>query len=294
MLLDYVSRAPAEQPEEGIRVAGLLDLARLVKALGQTVDEGAMTALRGAAKADPLGTFTDQRAFIDPMGRLMLDSGPTYEGKPLRRYKSFKTLQDRGQSLREYLDGTQMGDMLGSQMEDIRVGITDMGGNMSAAFISPRGGRPGLLAIGDTMPKDAIPQLFEHEMQHAYQSMLGQPRGTNLDEMTGPMTEYLTEIGVLRPAQLARIDRDADAAGISKPTARYYATTGEAEARAAELRQQLLMQGIEEGYRTPPTLDQYQFTGTNYSVGPNDFFAIPQDADVGFHEWWQRRNQRGN
>lgn len=288
MLLDYVTRE--DQPrEDGVRVAGLLDLVALAKALGRSVDDAAVSGIMKHTAAAPEEAYRDSRTFFDPVGRLMVDTGPTYAGRPLRSYKSIDSLRDRGQTLRDYLDGTEMGEALAPQLGDIRVGKTDIG-RYGGGFTPPNSDGPGFLVISSGVDRGLTPQLFEHEMQHVYQSILGMPRGTNLDEMSGPMMEYLTEIGSLSPAQLARIDAKAPASGVPKAMARYYSSLGEAEARAAQMRGAWVHDGgVSPADLRPPELDQYQWTPDNYTVGANDFFSIPQDAGDGFSEWWKRK-----
>lgn len=290
MLLDHITN-DQRQPEEGVRVAGLLDLVNLAKLVGGAIDEPAVSAMRRSAMLEPLEAYATDRAFIDPVGRLMIDTGPTYEGRKLREYQSLDTLQRRGQKLADYLKGTQMGDMLAPHIPDIRVGITDTPG-FQAGFAPPSGKLPGVLAIGADATKEDIPSLFEHEMQHAYQSMLGMPKGTTPDRMSDAMTEYLIEIGVMSPAKSHRIERAAAAQGIDRGTARYLSTIGEAEARAAQLRQDYVTSGIPYSSLGPPEVEQYKYNPHGFDMG-KDFFAIPQWADDGFSQWWQRRQRGG-
>lgn len=290
MLLDYVS-PERKRPEEGVRVAGLLDLVQLAKALGKKIDAGAVRDMKSAAKLDPMGVYSESGTFIDPIGRLMSDIGTSYQGRPMQSYSSLEQLRNEGQTIREYLDNNEIVDALGPKFDDIRVGLLD--GRGPAGFVSPRDGQQGFMYFESNAARNGmLPQYFEHEMQHAYQSALNMPRGTSPDEMSDDMARYLVEIGALRPAQGSRIDAAASAAKIPRGDARYLATIGEAEARAAQSRQAGVDAGVPYGDLGPPQLDQYSWTPRGYTVGAKDFFPLAQDADVGFNDWWKRQWQR--
>lgn len=290
MLLDYVAREPRAE-EEGVRVAGLLDIVKLAQVLGRSIDGPAVKAMRDEAIYDPGLAYETSKTFIDPISRLMVDTGPTYEGKRLREYQSLSSLMSRGQSLTDYLKGTPMGDALAPHMPDIRVGVTEMSG-FEGGFGPPKDGRPGVLAISSNVDKARLPGIFEHEMQHVYQHLLDMPRGTTPDEMSDEMMQYLIEAGVVRPAMSARIDRAAADQGVTRGAARYMSTIGEAEARAAQVRQDNLSGGLRYEHLGRPSVEQYSWTGDGYDPRMN-FFALPQDADTGFRQWWQKR-QGGN
>ena len=141
--------------------------------------------------------------------------------------------------------------------------------------------QPGFLVVNRNVDPTDIGPLFEHEMQHAYQGLLGMPRGTTLDEMSNDMMTYLQETGQIRPAQVARITDAAKKQGASKSYMRYSATTGEAEARAAEARYRGLQQGYQPGI---PTTEEYLWTHEGPTLSQGMLFDLPQDVDVGFKD----------
>lgn len=297
-MIEAVSRAAAPVIRgNAARAAGdfiaddsgaLIDPMLLAKRLGGSIDADAVKAMRERAMYDPGLSYETEKTFIDPVGRLMVDTGPTYEGKKLREYQSLDTLQRRGQKLSDYLKGTPMGDALAQHMPDIRVGITETPG-FEAGFGPPKDGLPGVLVIGSDASPDRLPGLFEHEMQHGYQYILGMPRGTTPSEMSDDMARYMIDVGIMRPAQSARISNAAAAQGLDRGTARYLSTIGEAEARAAQLRQDWVTGGRSYGSLGAPSVEQYRYNPNNFDMGM-DFWSLPQDSQQGFLQWWQRQN----
>lgn len=300
MLLDY---ATGEQPprrdmaSEGVRTAGLLDLAKLLEYLGNRTSARTLSSIKRGAKADPEGFYSDDGLFVDPRDRLMKDTGPTYQGKPLKQYPSLRALNEEAPTLEQYLNGTEIGDVFGKDLGNIRVGTAELPAGFRAGYTAPQGfvdpatGRfrtvqNGFLALSKDAPSDEIGPLFEHEMQHTFQGLLDMPRGSNLDEMAGPMVEYLQEVGQLRPAQLARIDRAAEMQGSSKPYMRYSATTGEAEARAAERRFANRQGGYDVGV---PRESDYLWTHQGPRLQKSMLFDLPQDTQEGFNAWWKNK-----
>lgn len=278
------------------RVAGLLDLEAMLKLLGTAYRKTDLAAIKRAAKAAPEELYGDEKMFVDPRGRLMYDTGMTYTGKPLPQSESLNELMQQGNTLQDYLSDTEIGGLLGSHLKDIHVGQTNLPAGYAAGFTPPtyvnlsdgtrRVLQPGFLAVGKSTPAHAVAPLFEHEMQHAYQGLLGMPQGTNLDAMSGDMVTYLQEIGALRPAQLSRIDKLATETGASKPFTRYSATTGEAEARAAEIRAERQMLGQTLGVPTP---SDYLWTHGNPTLSQNMLFDITPDVEQGFQQWWKNK-----
>ena len=300
MLLDYTT---GEQPPrrdmaaEGVRTAGLLDLGKLLEYLGNKTSARTLSSIRGGVKAAPDEFYRTEGLFIDPRARLMKDTGPSYQGRTLKKYKSLRDLVENGQTLRDYLDGTEAADVFGRHFGHIRVGRADLPAGYGAGYTAPTGFvdpatgqyrnvQNGFLAVGADATRDDIGPLFEHEIQHAYQGLLDMPRGTNLDEMSGPMVEYLTEIGKLRPAQNARITAAAKDQGASAPFMRYSSATGEAEARAAEVR----YRGMQEGYDVGmPRPEEYLWTHSGPQLQKSMLFDIPQDTQSGFDAWWKQK-----
>lgn len=298
MLLDYAVDAAARgaEPQEGVRVAGLMNLKKLLEYMGTPAPRGTLSTIQRGVKAAPEQFYRDNGLFIDPRGNLMKDTGPTYTGRPLKEYNSLRALVEEGQTLKEYLDGTEVGDVFARDLGNIKVGITDLPAGYGAGYTAPQGFtmqdgnyrllQPGYLVVNRTADPNDVGALFEHEVQHGFQGLLDMPRGTNLDEMTGPMVEYLTEIGQIRPAQLARIDAAAMPQGVSKPYMRYSATTGEAEARAAEARYRAMAAGYDVGV---PRAEEYLWTHEGPQLTKSMLFDIPQGAEQGFKEWWRQK-----
>ena len=300
MLLDY-STKPAPPPsrfddEEGVRVAGLLDLAKLLKYLDNPQTASVMNDIRRGVKAAPEQFYQDEGLFLDPRNRVMKDTGPTYQGRPLPEYNTLRDLVENGSTLADYLQGTEAGSIFQKDMQNIKVGATDLPSGYAAGFTAPQGFtqndgsyrllQPGFLVVNRSVPANEVGSLFEHEMQHGFQNILDMPRGSNLDEMSGAMVDYLTETGNLRPAQLARIDAAAEAQKASKPYMRYAATTGEAEARAAESRYNQMLQTANLGAPQP---SDYLWTHEGPQITKSMLFDIPQNASEGFSAWWQNK-----
>lgn len=298
MLLDYATdpaRRATPDPE-GVQVAGLLNLKKLMEYIGQPMTQRTATDIKRGVKAAPEQFYREYGLFADPRGNVAKDTGPTYVGRPLPEYKSLRALVEEGNTLRDYLQGTEIGDIFANDLANIKVGVTDLPKNYGAGYTAPQGFRkdngeyrllqPGFVVVNRTVGPDDVGPMFEHEMQHVYQGLLDMPRGTNLDEMSGPMVEYLQETGNLRPAQLARIDAAAQTQGSSVPYMRYAASTGEAEARAAEARYRGMARGYDVG---APRVEEYLWTHAGPELKQNMLFDIPQQAQSGFDAWWQQK-----
>lgn len=296
LLTDYDPSKPAAPPE-GERVAGLLDLFKLLELLGNAPTAKVATDIKRGVKAAPEQFYREEGLFLDPRGRVMKDTGPTYVGREIPQAKSLRDVAEGGNTLADYLSGTEAGDVFREQLGRINVGAAPLPAGFSAGYTAPQGFvvpatgkyrtlQPGFLAINSNIPKEEVGRLFEHEMQHVYQGLLGMPRGTNLDEMSGDMMQYLQETGSMRPAQQARIDAAATAQGASKPYMRYVSSTGEAEARAAEARYQGMQQGYDVG---APQLGEYLWTHEGPTISKSMLFDIPQDAGEGFNAWWKQK-----
>lgn len=292
LLTDYTPERPAAPPE-GERVAGLLDLFKLLEVLGSKPTAKVASDIRARVKTNPRDLYHDEGLFIDPRGRVMKDTGSTYVGRDLPQAKSVTEIAEGDKTLADYLQGTEAGDVFREQLGRFNVGTAPLPEGYNAAYRAPTGvtapfsgnyimTQPGYLVVGQHVPKEDIGRMFEHEMQHVYQGLLGMPRGTNPSEMTDDMVRYLQETGSMRPAQAARIDRDANTFGVDKPYLRYFASTGEAEARAAEARQYYKELGHRLGI---PHADEYLWTPDGPFLSKSMLFDIPQDAHEGFNKW---------
>lgn len=297
MLLTEYDPAKPAAPPEGERVAGLLDLFKLLDVLGSAPTAKTAADIRRGVKAAPREFYEGEGLFIDPRGRVMKDTGSTYVGRGLPKAGSLRDVAEGNNTLADYLQGTEVGDIFKEQLGRINVGSAPLPSNFSAGYTAPQGFvvpatgkyrtlQPGFLVVNSNVPKDDIGRLFEHEMQHVYQGLLDMPRGTNLDEMSGDMMQYLQETGSIRPAQAARIDKAATTYGASKPFMRYSSATGEAEARAAEARYHYQKQGIPVGI---PVADEYLWTHGGPVLDKSMLFDIPQNAGEGFNAWWKQK-----
>lgn len=298
MLLDYVTNTDTGRPApEGVRVAGLLDLANLLKMLGNEATSGTMSTIKKGIVADPEGMYRSEGLFVDPRGRVMKDTGPTYVGRELPKAGSLRDIAENGTSLADYLNGTEAGDVFAEPLKNVNVGTAPLPPGFFAGYTAPQGFvvpstgkyrllQPGFLVVNNSVAPEAVGRLFEHEMQHAYQGILDMPRGTSLDEMTNDMMDYLQETGSIRPAQRTRIDEAAVKQRASKPYMRYASSTGEAEARAAEARYHGMQQGYDVGMPRP---EEYFWTHDGPTITKSMLFDIPQNAGEGFNAWWQKK-----
>jgi len=296
MLLDYGSPEASYQPPQGTRVAGILDLLDLMRYTRAPMSAADVAATRSAIARSPDEMFRDYGQFLDPRGRLTVDTGSDYVGKPLPERKWLRDIVEGDYTLRDYLADSPSADLFGDDLSRIKVGATaDLPPNFSAGY-TPASGftdksgnyqmvQPGFVVV---RPGQGGPQLgaaVEHELTHAYQNILSSPRGTTTDEMAGPMIEYLTEIGALPPAKLARIDDAAKKAGISRAAGRYYSSSGEAGARAAEAAYLRRQGGVNAA---PSDADFLNIPGGG-TIRKSMLFDIPADADAGFKEWWAKK-----
>lgn len=298
-LMDYATEDLEKAAhDEAVRIAGILDLFELMKYIGKPATAAGKSAIRGELKAAPEMLYRDEAIFADPMGRTMLDTGPTYVGRDLPEYNTLTDLVQGDHSLMDYLQGTEAGDMFKADLGRIRVGRTDLPSGYKAGYTAPQGFtdpatgeyrlvQPGFMAFDKSIPKSEIGPTFEHEMQHAYQNILGMPRGTTMDEMSSDVVQYLMDTGKLSPNKLARIDKSAVEQGASKPYMRYASSIGEAEARAAEMRQRSLEAGFEA--QNAPLMGHYAWTHSGPEVSKSMLYAIPPDTDQAFKEWWRNR-----
>lgn len=238
MLMDYTTEPqPRRRQPEGVQVAGLMDFFELVARAGQRFAPEAVNEMRDYAKSDPLGFYKANNLFIDPRGDITLNSGVTYAGRPLPKRGSEEQLRKssaQALNLATYLNDTQIGVLLRPEFDQINVGRGPTVGNFKAKFSAPTASERGLLMIDENIPKDEIPQLFEHELQHAIQFAQGKPQGTNPDAMDNDFMDYLMAEQGLEPSVVTGLDTLARQYGINANDLRYYATRGEAEARAAE------------------------------------------------------------
>jgi hypothetical protein len=238
MLMDYITEPqPRRSQPEGVQIAGLMDFLELAARMGQKFAPEAVDEMRAYAKTDPLGFYRSNNLFIDPRGDLTLNSGVTYAGRTLPKRGSEEQLRKssaQAVNLATYLNDTQIGDMLRTDFDKINVGRGPVEGNFKAKFSEPTASERGLLMINENIPKDEIPQLFEHELQHAIQFAQKKPQGTNPDAMDNDFMDYLIAEQGLEPSVVTGLDTLARQYGIIPNDLRYYATRGEAEARAAE------------------------------------------------------------
>jgi len=296
LLTDYSPDNKPSQPE-GERVAGLLDLFKLLDVLGSAPKAKVAADIRRGVKAAPREFYESEGLFIDPRGRVMKDTGSTYVGRDLPQANSLRDIAEGGNTLADYLQGTEAGDVFREQLGRINVGVAPMPEGFGAGYSAPQGFvnpstgnyrllQPGFLVVNKDVPAQDLGRLFEQEMQHVYQGLLDMPRGTNMGEMSDDMMQYLQDTGSMRPAQAARIDREAVSYGASKPFMRYSSATGEAEARAAEARHYYQQQGQRVGI---PVEGEYLWTHGGPVLSKSMLFDIPQNATEGFNAWSRGR-----
>lgn len=295
MLLDYATQEK-RAPQDGVQVAGLLDLAKLLEYIGNPATAKTIATMKGGVKAAPEQFYQENGLFLDPRGRLTKDTGPTYVGRPLPEQPTLAGVLENGPTLEDYLQGTEAGDIFGRDFRNIKVGVTKLPSRYDAGFTGPKGftaadgtyqvSEPGYLVINNKIPPEKRGALFEHEMEHGYQDVLGMPRGTNQDEMSNDMVSYLIQAGLMRPAQAARIDAAAAAQGASKPYMRYSSAMGEAAARASEARYRAMEQGYDVGI---PREAEYTWTHDGPQISRDMLFDIPQDTEQAFKLWWKNK-----
>lgn len=300
MLLDYVS-PERRRPEEGVRVAGLIDLAEIVaRGMLRGVDPAdAREMSRTLAGRDEL--WNQSRVFVDPMKRLTYDSGVTYDGKPLPTAQSLRGMMEggEGQSIREYLDGTQLGDTLAADplaaahIDNTRIGVTGLPGGYGAGYTPAtmfkagdqyRVVQPGFVAINANSDPAKQVGYFEHELQHLLQNIFGHSRGTNLDEMSNDRMDYFTETGRMNPQSIGELDAFAKQSGTSLDYNRYLHSLGEAEARAAERTTQHPVLT-----KVMPGADRYTWTDDGTKVNAGLLFHVPQYDEADFKKWWKQK-----
>lgn len=279
---------------DGNQIAGLMDIAKLLKYIGKSMSGSDMSALIDQTRRLPKESYADQRLFTDPMKKLMLDTGPTYVGRDMPEYNSLRKLAEEGQTLRDYLQGTEAGDLFSEDFNRINIGVAPLPSNFEAGYTAPWGitdpktgeyihRQNGFLAINSNMPKEKIGPLFEHEVQHAYQGILGMPRGTNLDEVSDKdFMDYLQSSGNLPPVRRKRIDDFASSTGMPPRNARYLSATGEAEARAAAKRYIDQNSGL---LAKIPRPSDYTANVSGINIKPSMMYDIPQDAATGYRDY---------
>ena len=284
-------------PEDGsYQVAGLLDVVKLLSRLGTPNADDLVRVQREAATLDPRGAFNDTRTFIDPRGRLMMDTGQIYEGKPLKSFNSLNALVDNAPTLDEYLAGTEIGDMFAPEFSRIKIGQAPLGGGFEAGLTNPTGFvdkagnfqtvQPGFLVVNSSVPKSKIPELVEHETQHGIQYVQRGPQGANFDAMSNDFMDYYQEQGIVSPQLRAAIDAEALQAGVSRPEYRYMSTTGEAEARVPQRQILMRAEGVDPGM---PSAADYAWTGRGYEINPRNLFDLVEDPQEGFSNWWKQK-----
>lgn len=294
MLLDAVANPrPKRAPQEPgtVRVAGLLNLLDAAKALGGRFSSMADFTQREGPQMSARELWEDYRVYKDPAGAWILDTGPTYEGKPLATYGNMAKLQNEGVTLREYLDGTEMGDYFGPQLEQYRVGHLPLH-DFSAGVNAPheRYGfttdgitnhvDPGMLFIGSEFAgKPQTYPLFEHEFQHVLQNITKSPVGSNFDDAPQQM-EFLQSQGRL-PANAqqwlkaaAKINKEP---GYAQP---YYHSFGEVEARLAADRADPA-----RAAKRPDKTD-YSTAGGTFTA-PDAWFRFYDADEVPMKRWWE-------
>jgi hypothetical protein len=238
MLMDYTTEPQSRRTQpEGVQLAGLMDFLELAARAGLKFVPEEVADLRAYAKSDPLGLYKERSVFVDPRGDLTINSGPTYKGRPIPKRDDIEKLRKssaQAVNLATYLNDTEIGNLLRPEFDQINVGRAPAMSNYAASFTPPTASERGLLMIDENMPKDQIPQLFEHELQHAIQFAQGKPQGANPDMLDNEFMDYMISQRGLDPVIAARLDRQAGLYGIPRGELRYYATRGEGEARAAE------------------------------------------------------------
>lgn len=218
---------------------GLLNLLDAAKTLGGKFVKAADMAVTDGPQMDPRELWNDYQVYKDPTGSWILDVGPLAPvGKPLKSYPSTTHLQNQGESLRDYLSGTELGETLGPRLDNYRVGYAPTLGDGFNAGVSPPEtsmlGKlyPGFLAVGSHLKgQDGTWPLMEHELQHILQNVTDAPVGTG-DGATKEIA-YLRAIGQL-PDDFSK--RVAQAATVNKKDTefqRYLQSFGEVEARLA-------------------------------------------------------------
>ena len=238
MLMDYTTEPqPRRSQPEGVQVAGLMDFLELATRLGRKFAPEVIDEMRTYAKSDPLGLYKENSIFVDPRGDLTLNSGPTYAGRPIPKRDDLEKLRKssaQAVNLATYLNDTEIGNLLRPEFDQINVGRAPAMGNYAASFTPPTASERGLLMINEAMPKDQIPQLFEHELQHAIQFAQKKPQGANPDMLADDFMDYMVAERGLDPTAAQKLDTLARQYGINPQDLRYYAARGEGEARAAE------------------------------------------------------------
>jgi hypothetical protein len=294
MFSENAAQSEARSMRDGNQVAGLMDIAKLLKHIGKSMPESEIKALAAQTQKFPRESYEDQKLFIDPMGKLMNDRGPTYVGRDIPAYGSLRQLAEEGQTLQDYLQGTEAADLFGPELSRFRFGIAPLPSNFEAGVTPPQGFvlpdtgdyrhlRDGFMVISSNMPKEKIGPLFEHEIQHVYQNALGMPRGTIVDEVSSnDFFDYLQSINSLTPARRKRIDDFAANTGMQKGYARYLSTTGEAEARAAAKRYVDQQSGLLA--RIPKPSDYIQ-NDLGVNIKPSMMYDIPQDTAEGYSDY---------
>lgn len=238
MLMDYTTEPETRRrPPEGVQVAGLMDFFELAARAGKEFAPEAVARLREYAKSDPLGLYKERGIFIDPRGDLTLNSGPTHKGRPIPKRDSVESL--RGSSaqavnLATYLNDTEIGNLFRPEFDQINIGRAPASDNYLAYFSPPTASERGLLMINENIPKEDIPQLFEHELQHAIQFAQNKPQGASSRMLDNEFMDYMVAERGLDPAVVQKLDRLSSIYRIDPSELRYYATRGESEARAAE------------------------------------------------------------
>jgi hypothetical protein len=287
MFSENAAQSEMRSMRGGDQVAGLMDIAKLLKYIGKSMPEADMKALAAQTQKFPRESYEEQKLFIDPMGKLMNDRGKTFVGREVPTYSSLNKLAQEGKTLREYLQGTEAADLFGEDLSRIRFGTAPLPSNFEAGYTPPWGitdpdtgvythRGDGFLAISNNMPMERIGPLFEHEMQHVYQNALGMPRGTTIDEVSSKdFLDYLQSSNNLTPARRKRIDDFAANTGMQRGYARYVSTTGEAEARAAAKRYADQQSGLLARIPKPSDYTQNDF-GVN--IKPSMMYDIPQNA----------------
>lgn len=238
MLMDYTTEPqPRRTQPEGVQLAGLMDFLELAARAGLKFVPEEVADLRAYAKSDPLGLYKERSVFVDPRGDLTINSGPTYKGRPIPKRDDIKKLRKssaQAVNLATYLNDTEIGNLLRPEFDQINVGRVPELGKYAAAFVNPTASERGLLVINESVPKEQIPLLFEHELQHAIQYAQKKPEGAEPDRLDNDFMDYMITERGLEPSIVSGLDTLARQYGMKPNDLRYYATRGEAEARAAE------------------------------------------------------------
>lgn len=297
MLMDIAENKAPRPDNTDMKVAGLLDLAQLFKYAGDAKTAAEMKAYRSAILDAPYDMYQERKLFLDPAGRVMMDTGVTEAPGPLQSYSSLNELANQGQNLADYLNGTQIGDVFKNDLKNYLIGVAPMGPGFEAGatppqFVNGQLFAPGFVAIGSHInPNEHLP-LVEHEMQHVYQYILGMPRGTTPDEMSDDLMQFLEERGVVTPAKNARINKDAATDARDRSYQRYLSTLGEAEARAAERRGQYFnISGSTPDVLGAPTPSDYLWVPDDpYApIRQSNLFPMTDQYAEEFKQWWQKK-----